>query len=310
MTEIAETQIQRLISLVAWMSQRDSGKPVSWAAAARGLEISEKTLKGDLQVLFDLTGESYKPWLASLRVSLSEEGFTLGSRGAFRRPLRLAHDELVSLTIGLAGLRGGKAVAGRLSDGRPETLNPEKNSRVWAIGQSPDTELAGALDLLRAARDRRRKMLLVYCGAGREATHRTIHPYQLVQSGKVWYLIAWCEKARAMRHFRVERILALDQTDESFVPKADARRISRAADLIPKEAAPTPTVATVAFSPRIARWIREEHPGGLDEADGRYLVKFPVADPAWLVREVLQYGAEAEILAPEAMRELLRRSLG
>ena len=34
---------------------------------------------------------------------------------------------------------------------------------------------------------------------------------------------------------------------------------------------------------------------------------FRVADPAWFVREILQYGAEAEVLEPEGMREAVRR---
>ena len=33
-------------------------------------------------------------------------------------------------------------------------------------------------------------------------------------------------------------------------------------------------------------------------------MEFPVADPNWLAREVLQYGAEAEVLGPEGMRSL------
>jgi len=35
-----------------------------------------------------------------------------------------------------------------------------------------------------------------------------------------------------------------------------------------------------------------------------------VADPAWLVREVLQYGAEAEVLEPESLREAVRGAVG
>jgi predicted DNA-binding transcriptional regulator YafY len=39
-------------------------------------------------------------------------------------------------------------------------------------------------------------------------------------------------------------------------------------------------------------------------------VEFPVADPNWLAREVLQYGAEAEVLSPEGMREFVRGIIG
>ena len=64
--------------------------------------------------------------------------------------------------------------------------------------------------------------------------------------------------------------------------------------------------ANVAFSPRIARWLEERYPDGREAADGRYVVTFKVADPAWFVREVLQYGAEAEVLEPEGLREAVK----
>lgn len=47
-------------------------------------------------------------------------------------------------------------------------------------------------------------------------------------------------------------------------------------------------MAAVAFSPRIARWLEERYPDGRKLPDGRYVVTFQVADPAWFVREVLE----------------------
>jgi len=52
--------------------------------------------------------------------------------------------------------------------------------------------------------------------------------------------------------------------------------------------------------------LRERYPGGRDLPDGRYEVTFPVADPSWFVREMLQYGAEAEVVEPVSLREAVR----
>lgn len=71
------------------------------------------------------------------------------------------------------------------------------------------------------------------------------------------------------------------------------KRVQRGRDLFSGEAQVT---AVVAFSARIKRWIRERYPDGEERDDGRYIVRFPVADQRWLAREVLQYGAEAEVL--------------
>src|SRR5690606_40411144 len=53
----------------------------------------------------------------------------------------------------------------------------------------------------------------------------------------------------------------------------------------------------VRYSPRIARWVEERAPCERRE-DGSVVVRHRVADPRWVVRHVLQYGAEAEVLEP------------
>lgn len=305
MTEIAETRIQRLVLLVAWMSQRDTGDPVSYRAAARGLGVSEKTLQADLQVLLDLT-DSQKDWLGSLQLSITEDGFTVGSLGPFKRPLRLSQDELLTLAIGLLGLRGGKTLAEKLNGHQRPVADLDQSERTWAIDSTPGAGIAAALDILRSARDLHRKVDLLYCGSAQEPSRRIVHPHQVVQAGKNWYVVAWCEKAREVRHFRVERILGLTELGESFEPGGGIGRVATPSALM---SGGDPIVATVAFSPKIARWIREQHPDGEDTSDGRYLVRFRVADPRWMIREVLQYGAEAELIAPEGLRELMRRWL-
>jgi proteasome accessory factor C len=306
MTETAETQIQRLVALVAWMSQRGSRGPIRYREAARGLGETEATVRGDLQVLLDLT-EQYKPWLGSLSVSLTAGGFTLESRGAFRRPFRLNRDEALALILGLAAVRGGRALAARLGGPRGAAPDTTDADRVWALGPTPGESVAQVLSLVRRARDARRKLELLYCGSEGEPSRRVIHPYQVVQGGKVWYVVAWCQTANAMRHFRADRILEARELDEEFTPRNGIRPVQSGKDLLQ---ASEQVVATVAFSRRIARWLKEQYPDGEEAADGRWLVRLPVADPRWLAREVLQYGAEAEVLAPEGMRAFVRQWVG
>src|SRR5512145_2353374 len=113
MPETAPAQFARLICLLAWMSQRDSGAPVSYRAAARHLGVPERTVRDDLETLVGLTDE-YESWLSSLTVALTAEGFVAESRGHFQRPFRLTADETIALVLGLAGVRGGRALAGKL----------------------------------------------------------------------------------------------------------------------------------------------------------------------------------------------------
>ena len=62
----------------------------------------------------------------------------------------------------------------------------------------------------------------------------------------------------------------------------------------------------VRYSPRVAPWVREHGP--IEELDGGSVsVRFTTADPRWVVRHVLLYGPEAEVVEPPAVREAIKR---
>src|SRR5438552_18307633 len=111
-----------------------------------------------------------------------------------------------------------------------------------------------------------------------------------MRHGGAWYLVAWCERVNACRHFRADRVLEAKLLVQDFKPQILFQPVRSAGDLLRADRTIT---ATVAFSARIARWLKERYPNGREGGDGRYLVKFQVADRAWLAREVLQEGAEA-----------------
>jgi predicted DNA-binding transcriptional regulator YafY len=134
-----------------------------------------------------------------------------------------------------------------------------------------------------------------------------IHPHQVVQAAGRWYVIAWCEKVSDFRRFRADRILDARLLTQDFRPQVLFQPIRQPEELLRADELVT---ARVAFSPRIARWLKERYPDGREAADRRYVVTFKVADAAWFVREVLQYGAEAEVLEPEGLREAVKRMVG
>jgi len=298
MADTAALQVERLISLVAWMSQGDRDTEVTYASAARRLGVGADVVRRDLNVLINLT-EGLKPWLTSLQVAITADGFILGSMGAFRRPLRLTGDEALALIVGLLQGRDGKALAGRLGKLLGKLPEAAEVDRTWAIGPTPGEGVSQVLALARRGRDEQRRLELGYCGSSGEETSRVVHPYQVVQNDGHWYIVAWCEAAEEMRKFRAERVLGARLLAGGFTHRPDLAPVRGAQDLLPAQAELT---AVVAFSARIKRWVRERYPAGEDRADGRYVVRFPVADPRWLAREVLQYGAEAEVLEPAAVR--------
>ena len=301
MPETAPAQVARLVHLVAWMSQRDTQKPMAYRAAAKHLGVSEKTVRQDLDVLVRLTDE-YKPWLSSLSVAFTADGFLLESQGPFRRPFRLTADETIALVLGLAGARGGQGIAAKLGAALVKSTAAERAPATISLGPAPSAHVEEMLALVRRARDERRQLELTYCGSNSEPGKRVVDAYQVVQRQLWWYVVAWCETTKGYRHFRADRILEAKLLGGTFVARADFQPVAHAADVFRADETIT---ATVAFSPRIARWMKEKYPSGRTDGSGRYVVTFRVADPAWFVREVLQYGAEAEVVGPEGLRDAM-----
>jgi proteasome accessory factor C len=122
-----------------------------------------------------------------------------------------------------------------------------------------------------------------------------------------WYIIAYCEYAKDIRFFRLDRIEAVQPTNQSFKPPASETINKFVADGRLLRTDDVGTV-TVKYSPRIARWIAERL--GKTIEDGKPLViEHPLADLDWAIRHILQYGPDAEVIAPQSVREVLRERL-
>lgn len=305
MPDTAQAQVPRIVELIAWLSQGDSAKAVDYRAAARHLGVPVATIRADLDALLGLSGE-HRDWLASLRVAVIADGFAVQSLGAFRRPVHFTGEEGLAVLLGLGSARG-RAVAKKLAHALRAAPPSELVDAAYAVGAEPSVELEGVLVVARRARDERRKVDVLYCGSAGEPTRRVVHVHQIVEAAGRWYVVAWCEKVGAFRNFRADRVLEAKLLSHDFRPQVLFKPIQKPEELLRADEI---IAAKVAYSPRVARWIKQWHPDGREDADGRYVVTMNVADPAWLVREVLQYGAEAEVLEPESLREAVRGAVG
>jgi predicted DNA-binding transcriptional regulator YafY len=146
-----------------------------------------------------------------------------------------------------------------------------------------------------------------------ERSERRVHCARLVHYRANWYLLAWCERAQGLRLFALERIRS---TDDPCLPsgvRADARELGRfigaSFGIFSGEAQHW---ARIRFTPEMARWVAEEswHTDQLGYwVDGRFELQVPYSNPTELLMEVLKYGAEAEIVAPEELRLKARERL-
>ncbi len=167
-------------------------------------------------------------------------------------------------------------------------------------------------DLRQALLDRRRVVIRYTPAAADAPTDYTLDPYQIYFKRRALYLDAYHPEARAYRVFRVNRIAEVRPTGMHFTRHADYNFAQRHRHSFSVFVGDTVQRVRVRFAKRIAPFIREvcwHHSQQLsEEADGSVLFEVEVNDPREVGWWVLQWGAEAEVLEPESLRQALHET--
>ena len=165
--------------------------------------------------------------------------------------------------------------------------------------------LAPRLEELKDACARRRVAAFLYCAPGGDS-RRTVEPNKLVFRWSSWYLHGWCRERGDWRLFKLSRMLELEIREETFDPRPAPWPITPAERIYPDA-----LQAMVRFAPE-ARWrLIDEYGAGsfTREGDGALLFRRGFPDREELLRWVLSFQDQAELLEPEALRRELGRRL-
>jgi predicted DNA-binding transcriptional regulator YafY len=154
----------------------------------------------------------------------------------------------------------------------------------------------------------RRRLRIRYHGRRRdEESERVVSPQRLTQYRNSWYLDAWCHEAEGLRSFALERIREqelLEQAARGIGADELSEHFDRSYGIF---SGPAEHTADLRFTPEMARWVAEEvwHPDqhGVFEKDGSWRLKVPFSSARELTMDILRYGAQVEVLAPDFLRE-------
>jgi predicted DNA-binding transcriptional regulator YafY len=156
-----------------------------------------------------------------------------------------------------------------------------------------------------------KKIRMVYFSMGRRReTRRTVHPYRLRHVEDTLYLIGYCALRQGVRTFAVDRIKSVVVTDEDFSIPEGFDMQAALQDSFGIYQGP-PVTVKIRFFKSVAGYIRERtwHPSQQlsEEADGALIFSATVAGIEEISRWVLRWGAGAQVLAPDELRQTVRR---
>jgi predicted DNA-binding transcriptional regulator YafY len=324
----AADALSQLFLLITYLHHRDTDVPLQDAAAFLGCSVDE--IERLLFAVRDRPAELPSGYDDRIQIDYEPrdednvDGVTvyLHTTGPLRRPLRFAPDEALALAFALrwrALADPDRAPAWQELARRFELLvartvsgDGDAPAEGVDVDVQPSEGSGPILASLRAFVEERCACRLQYLKPAPSAPPewRTVHPYRLVHARGRWYLIAWCELRQDLRSFRVDRVLDVERTNVAFHPPPSDfdphALIDRFGRLLDTEA--PGFSAKVRYSAPIAQWIQERWPAEKDSS-GAVIVEHRVLDLHWLVRHVIQYGPEAEVLEPDWCRQLIRQCL-
>lgn len=195
---------------------RGSRRPVTAAALAEQLGVSERTIYRDMQTLAELGA----PVQGSAGL-----GYLLRS-GFFLPPLMFDVDELEALVLGARWVRrqGDPALAqaaanalAKIATATPKDLRDDMaDTSLWVplVRDTPEQD-----EFVRPAREairRQHKMRIRYHDESGACSERTVWPFALAFYDGRRLLAAWCEMRKANRHFRIDRIAHAEALAERY----------------------------------------------------------------------------------------------
>lgn len=280
-------RLNRILGMMPWVIGHP-GATVSDVCERFG--YTRRELVTDLNLVFVCGLPGYGP--GDLMVAeIHDDEVIIEMADYFSAPLRLTAPEALSLLAsGMALVSTGQAPPAleRAVEKLSSVVLPE-GSGALTVDLSEPTMVAE----LRVAASEGRVATIVYTAlAGDVTTTRDIEPWIVFSTLGNWYVTAWCRLAVAERVFRIDRIRAVDLTDERFDPPADPPP-----PVVEYRPSPGDAEAVIRLEPS-ARWVTEYYPVEIIEQteDGASVIRFWAGDAGVISRLLLRLGGDAALL--------------
>jgi predicted DNA-binding transcriptional regulator YafY len=195
---------------------RGNRRPVTAAALADKLGVSERTIYRDIQTL------------AGLGAPVEGEagvGYMLRA-GVFLPPLMFSPDELEALVLGArwvgqqgdAGLAQAAANAlAKIATASPRDLRDTMaDTSLWVPAERGPKLNDAFMQPVREAIRHGHKLSVGYRDGNGRLSTRVVWPFALAFFEGARVLVAWCELRAAFRHFRIDRIAAAETDGERY----------------------------------------------------------------------------------------------
>ena len=142
---------------------------------------------------------------------------------------------------------------------------------------------------------------------------RCISPQRIIYYRDNWYLDAWCHLRQALRTFSIDAIKQTQKTDKKAIDISAEKLDEHVLQGYGIFAGKVIGHVKLKFSREISSRVSREnwHPNQKDSwtENGQFLLTIPYSDPRELIRDILRYGADVEVLESQSLRNDIQSEL-
>jgi proteasome accessory factor C len=160
---------------------------------------------------------------------------------------------------------------------------------------------------------KRKQLCIEYASRSKgDVEERIVSPQRMIYYRDNWYLDAWCHLRNSLRTFALDRMHVVS-TGERARDIADSELDTHVRGSYGIFAGKATANAVIHFSSDAARWVADEqwHPEQQSNhlQDGRWELVIPYGNPTELIRDILKFGPDAEVIAPPELRQQMEEQL-
>jgi predicted DNA-binding transcriptional regulator YafY len=299
----------RVLTVLELLQSHDH---ITGAELARRLEVDIRTIRNYIQALTDLG------------IPVEAER---GRYGAYRLragyklpPLIFTEDEAVALTLSLLLarhsdlVRSAPAFEGVLA--KVERVLPASTRmHIQAMEQTVAFERGTATTapsglavmVLSSAIQSGRRVVLRYRSSRSELTERAFDPYGIAYHRGFWYTIGYCHLRAGQRLFRLDRIVQIEMTSDTFPQPVNfgvLEAVSRALAAVPRVWQVEVWLETTIEA---AEEQMRQPKACFEEVNGGVLFRVDVEDLPWMARLLASVGVPFIVHRPQELCDVVRQ---
>ena len=146
-----------------------------------------------------------------------------------------------------------------------------------------------------------------YFGSSGEKTIRRVEPMKLIFKINAWYLQAFCLTRNAIRMFKIVRMSDVQMTQEVFIEKMP--------ESLPSGSQTQEDSKWIEICLKISAdgayrvYDEFEEKDITKNKDGSFTIITHLPENEWLIRYILSFGADAEVVSPQHIRDTIENEL-